>query len=342
MKFNIKHSYNFEVLNLLNLLTEDQFYIKYHHAIYNDLKHLITDELRTNIKTLIDIFERTMLSPFYDLIISSIPDFNDYNLTDLLEDYEYVEKHIMQSAYYDRDAFAPYKKSLPYLKNIIAAVEAFNFKNYWHNNCLPKIEALKGKIIDFIADYDLQGEIEQLLGVAEKYNEITLYLCALIAPHGVKICGNNYLSDIQFPIETTIRIAVHEMFHPPYRKQNFISEFTRLKNNPFFKNAFLNQHPNCRYPEIDGFIEENIVEGMEVYISSKIGLLKKPLKYLEKHDYGSHVFSLILQFYFFNYPKQIEESFENYLKRLFALMGDDFKNEYTKAKKFLKHKFPED
>jgi len=159
-----------------------------------------------------------------------------------------------------------------------------------------------------------------MLGRGQAPESITVYLCAFAAPHGIKICGPNYISDIAFSKDITLGIAVHEMFHPPYDARNLDPELERLGEDPLLQHAFKTKDPKYGYATMTGFIEENVVEAMAISICHKIGLEDDPLGYFEKHDDGSHMLSVVLFDAFSKHPKSIEQPFEDYFRDLLDLL----------------------
>lgn len=328
MNFVIKESYNLDLLNFFNVITGDDFYTKYHMEAYIKFKDTLSNEAKNNIKNLVEINESSMLGPMLCLVISAVPDFNSLKLQDLLGDTKLIKKYFSNSVYFDEEEWNTKEKIFKPILHIINELEKNGFYEYWTEKRLPEIMKSKKDLSGFVSQYNLQEDMENMLGT-RCMDEITLYLCSFASPHGIKICGNNYISDITFPRETTLLVAVHEMFHPPYNSKNIKEELKRVEEEPFFKNAFETKDPKFGYAEMDGFIEENVVEAMSLFVCEKLGLVKDSFEYLKKHDKGSHVFSVILMKYFKLYQKPKEQSFEEYFRYLIKqLPFGRFKEEY--------------
>ena len=63
---------------------------------------------------------------------------------------------------------------------------------------------------------------------------------------------------------------------------------------------------------MSGFIEENIVEALGIYIAIKIGADIDPKKYFIEHDNGSHVISPYFYDFLCENEKDTSQSFEDY------------------------------
>jgi hypothetical protein len=203
---------------------------------------------------------------------------------------------------------------------VIKEIERCGFREYWRRERLPIIQRKQRQFRAYANKFQLDYEIERMLGQGKAPESIAVYLCSFAAPHGIKICGPRYIADTAFPKEVVLGVAVHEMFHPPYDARNLEQELEKLGNDPLLQHAFETKDPRFGYPTMEGFIEENVVEAMAIFICHKIGLEKDPLGYFEKHDDGSHLLSVVLFDYFGKYPKTSEQSFEAYFLELLQKM----------------------
>lgn len=315
MSIIIKESYNLDILNFLNVITGVDFYTKHHTAAYLKFKDLMSDEGRKYAKALAEK-TKGMISPYLTLVISSVEGFENVVLAELLENQELLKSSFSKYSYFNPDNWENKRDMLKPTAHLIRELEANGFKDYWIKERLPLIKEKQTELDVFMKEYNIQKELEVLLGKGIKDNSITLYLCSFASPHGIKLCNPSYISDVAYSKETTLRIAIHEMFHPPYNRDRLKKELEALAEDSLIKEAFENQNPQFGYSTIQGFIEENVVEAMELYVSEKAGLIKDPLAYLDKHDEGSHVFSVVLLKYLKEQPKPIDETFENYFKVL--------------------------
>ena len=64
------------------------------------------------------------------------------------------------------------------------------------------------------------SEQEKLLGYPLQNNLITVYVLYYAQPHGIKITGTKFITDIAYPVNVVIQNAAHEMLHPPYDINN--------------------------------------------------------------------------------------------------------------------------
>ncbi|MFC1713807.1 hypothetical protein ACFL6S_09070 [Candidatus Poribacteria bacterium] len=321
MKFSIYFSYNLDLLNLMNVLTGEEFYVGCHRDAFARFGGSLSDDSQHHIKEAVDINSRgAMLGPFLCLVISAVPNFERRSVTRMFSDANLLKQSFSQYRYFSSEKWPMQKSIFRLLLPVVRELEAKGFREYWLTNRLPLLEEARRELSRFVYEFELQDEIEYMLGPGQTIDSITLYLCTFAAPHGIKLCGPCYISDVAFPKAATLSAAIHEMFHPPYDANNLENELAKLGMDPLLKHAFETKDPKYGYPTMTGFIEENVVEAMALSICQRIGLGEDPLGYLLSHDDGSHVLSVILLEYFKRYPKLGSQTFEEYFRDLLKRM----------------------
>lgn len=140
---------------------------------------------------------------------------------------------------------------------------------------MPKLES---KITEFnkeVSQYNVIGSVEEHLGFKLPSNKITVYLLYYSQPHGIKITGTRFLTDIAWPFAILMRTASHEMMHPPFDFKNdsvLIQTVRRLKEDRFLMDKVLNHNPSFGYNSFEGFVEEDCVQALDQIINEKLGI----------------------------------------------------------------------
>jgi hypothetical protein len=320
MRFNIYPSYNLDLLNLMNVLTGDEFYVSYHRDAFTKYGESLSDDSKCYINEAVDTNGSAMLGPFLCLVISAVPSFESRSVARMFSDVDLLRQSFSRHRYFSPEKWPIQESIFGLLLPVVRELEARGLREYWLTKRLPLLEWSRRELSRFVRRFQLRDEIEYMLGPGQAPGSITLYLCTFAAPHGIKLCGSRYISDIAFPKEATLHAAIHEMFHPPYDARNLESELAELGADSLLKRAFETKDPKYGYPTMTGFIEENVVEAMALFICERIGLEKDPLGYLASHDEGSHVLSVILLEYYKRYPKPKNQTFHEYFGHLLKRM----------------------
>lgn len=322
MRIKTAISYNLDMLCFLNIMTEDELYVSRHKEMFEKFYPCISDKVKRSIQAMVKEQGNSMLSPKLTLLISSLPDFNNRNLVEMLKCHAEIEISINQTPYkYTHEELDSY---FMFVENaiipLIKELEAIDFYGFWKGERLPLIKE-KCEIID---KYLTQYDVEQLMSQYNKIDssDITVYLCSFTDPLGIALCGNNVITDSSYRGETILSNVTHESFHPPYDSKAVRLSLDKIAQKPWVQSAFENQNPSSGYNTMDGFIEENIVEALGIYVVNKLGVDIDPVEYFRTHDGGSHVISP----YFYKYLRENEKdsthSFEDYFIHFVDTMSE--------------------
>lgn len=232
MKFRIKSSYNLDLLNFLNILSENGFYVNFHEEAYEKFKGKISEKSETNLRKIIELNEGTMIGPVLALAVSSVSNFECMDLYEICKRPNLIYKSFFKyNDYFLEFDWNRKKEIFNLLMPIIRDVELAGFWKYWLYEKLPEIKEKRKEVVKYSFKYDLQNEIELMLGKKNKIDEVTIYLGAFAVPHGMKLCGTKYAADISWNESTILGAVVHEMFHPPYNRNEFYKDICELKQD---------------------------------------------------------------------------------------------------------------
>jgi hypothetical protein len=141
------------------------------------------------------------------------------------------------------------------------------------------------------------AEVESGLGFALASNRITVYMLYYSQPHGIKITGTRFLTDVAWPFRIVLRNAAHEMMHPPYdlaHDSELRQNIALLKTDAFLMNKVKNHNPSFGYNSFEGFIEEDCVQALEQWINERLKVEVEAHQRWTESDDGMHVFSVAL------------------------------------------------
>ena len=312
MRIKTGISYNLDFLCFLNIMTGDELYVDRHKEIFDKFYPCVSNEIKQNIRKMVEWQGNSMLSPKLTLLISSLEDFNSRNLIEMLKSHAEIEASINETPY--KHTHEELESYFVFIESaiipLIRELESLNFNEFWKNERLPLIKSKCDIIDEYLAKY----YVEQLFRQYNKVDssDITVYLCSFTDPLGIALCGNNSISDSSYKGETILANITHEAFHPPYNNDAVRSALDKIAQKSWVRSAFENQKPGSGYSTMDGFIEENIVEALGIFMLVKLGIDIEPDEYFRTHDGGSHVISPYFYEYLCEVEKDSEESFDDF------------------------------
>jgi hypothetical protein len=297
-EWQIKPSLKFDILCFLNTLTGDPYYLNYYQSEYNKFESKLTASARNALQELkrkVKDESKTIISAFLCLYFSAM---NDQTLDDLLntlQDSSHMKSNLKLTPYFSQEGWQLYQSIREDLKSILIFLKDIDFISYWKENILPEVEKRIKQIEKDLPRYNIISEVEKCLGFKLPSNRITVYMLYFSQPHGIRITGTRYLTDLAWPFEIVLRNAVHEMMHPPYdlkNDQEFKDTIFILKKDEFLMDKVLNHNPAYGYNSFEGFIEEDCVQALDQIICEKLDIAQNPQKRWKESDEGMHVFAV--------------------------------------------------
>jgi len=322
MRIKTSICYNFDILCLINIMTADQYYIDFHKDIFEKYYPLISGKIKQNIHDFIKKQGYSMLSPALTLFISSLSNFYDRNLIEMLNNNTEIADSMNRTPFiFPDDEFSMYFSFFNCaIIPLIGELEAEGFKEYWMDTKLPKIINKCEDVDQYLKKYNVHSLVNQFKNIDD--SDFTIYMCSFAKPHGIKLCGNNIISDISYSEKSILSNVTHEVFHPAFDFGRVKQSLQILADKPWVKDAFKKQNPNSGYHTMDGFIEEHIVEALGIYVMVKLNTDINPTEYFKNHDEGSHVISPYFYKFLLENKKEPSQSFEEYFDKFVNELAD--------------------
>ena len=194
------------------------------------------------------------------------------------------------SPYWDEADWAWLSREAPRLLAIFTAMRDAGFARF-------HTERLGADIADHVADaqaalagYDVVRWQEKLTGRAFDPG-IQVKLLLFAKPHGIKVQGQTFLQDMNNTTATTVRIAAHEMLHPPFPMvgRAATAALKVLADDPLITRIVRDHDPKWGYTTLDGLLNEDVCEALDQLISEALGVARNPADRWTKADDGIHV-----------------------------------------------------
>jgi hypothetical protein len=110
-------------------------------------------------------------------------------------------------------------------------------------------------------------------------------------PHGIKVQGQTFLQSHEYETATTVRIAAHEMLHPPVVMEGSAATaaLAVLKQDALFTKIVRDHDPSLGYTTIEGVLNEDLAQALDQLISEALGVGRNPADRWRGQDEGMHV-----------------------------------------------------
>jgi hypothetical protein len=298
--WQVSASFKYDALCFLNVLTADQFYLGYYGAEYAHFAPQMTPEVRralSDLKHRIKDEHGNIISAFLSLYYSATEDETLDDMLRTLEDSRSMRNNLKRTTYYSDEGWRLFESVREDLKIIFRFLKQAGFSDYWKQNMLPKVSSKIVEVEKGLPAYNVVAEVEKLLGHALPSNRITIYMLYFARPHGIKITGTRFLTDIAWPFKIALRNAAHEMMHPPYDLNNdseLRKALDQLKKDSFLMDKVKHHNPDFGYNSFEGLIEEDIIQALDQIINENLKIEDDARSRWRNSDGGMHVFAVAL------------------------------------------------
>ena len=299
-KWKIEPSLKYDACCFLNILTGDEFYLKYYQSEYDKFKDKITPKAKdalASLKKKLKDDNGIIISAWLCLHFSAVEDSTIDDLINTLDNTVKLKTNFSKTPYHGEESWQTFESVNSELKTIFNFLTEIDFENYWKQNILPRVQDTIKTIKPCLPNYDVIKENERYLGFKLPSDTITVYMLYYSQPHGIKITGTRFLTDIAWPFEILLRTAVHEMMHPPYDYNNDEELRNTIKlfnKDGLLMDKVLNHNPSFGYNTLEGLFEEDCVQSLDQIINEKFGIKRDAKKRWKENDDGIHVLAVAL------------------------------------------------
>lgn len=298
--WNLLPSLKYDALCFLNIATSDPYYQQFYPRVYPEIDPHLTPEARealASLKRKIKDERGNIISAFLALYFSAVDAETFHELLAVVNDSEAMKLAVRETPYYSEGGWQLYESVRGELRSIFTYLEEGGFAERWERDLRPVALARIAEVQPLLPRYDVIGAVERVLGRELASNEVTVYVLNYCQPHGIRITGTRFLTDVAWPFEIVVRNAVHEMMHPPYEFESdpaLWETLERWRDDEFVMHWVVNHNPSFGYNSFEGYVEENIVQAADQVIVEQLGVAMDPHRRWQQSDGGMHVLAAAL------------------------------------------------
>jgi hypothetical protein len=185
----------------------------------------------------------------------------------------------------------------PALLAVLEDLRAADLAQWWAEHAADDLWRRCGELSESFAGYDLVPLVEQHTGVCFDTRAVELCVLRWAAPHGIRVTGTRFLTDIRYDAGRVLNIAVHELLHPPWPKGHPVQDrLDTLAADPFLAARFAGRDPAAGYNTWAGYAEEDAAQALDQFLNDQLGGNTRgdPLTRWTEADGGMHVLALLL------------------------------------------------
>ncbi|MFY0638262.1 hypothetical protein [Maricaulis maris] len=200
-----------------------------------------------------------------------------------------------RSPYWNEDRYAGLQSLLPDVLIVLEGLRTIGFEPWYAAEILPGIHEAVETNHAAVASYDIIPEQTRLLG-RELDPQIEILIVQFAQPYGIRIVGQRFLAYSGWPGETQLRIAAHELFHPPFDTDDpaLLQRLEALEVDPWVRSIVENHNPAFGYNSFMGVINEDSTQALDQIVSERMGVARDPGMRWRHADDGMHMIAAAL------------------------------------------------
>jgi hypothetical protein len=297
-RWDVRTSQGFDALCALNLLSGDDYYVKQYPDEARALAAPAYAEARTaarELKRVIKDEDGGIVSAFLTLVFSGGP---DSSLTAVLESARHparLEAAFRASPFWSEESWDRFQRVRPTVITALEAMHRAGFEALWEGYLGdPKARVTSQRAE--LARYDVLGEQERLIGHPLQSGHIEVVLLWFSRPHGIRIQGGRFLTNIGYPTTVVLRNATHEPLHPPFdaSDSHVAAAIATLGRDPLIAAIVAKHDSSFGYNSVHGYVDEDAVQAMEQIVCERLGVAKPAADRWREADDGMHLLAAAL------------------------------------------------
>lgn len=335
-RWEVKPSFKYDLGSFIGIMTGREFYTRYYPELYAEWKKRLTPPATLALRKINEIIgEETPPGPQLCLFFSMFTDGPDSlaAILRLVEETNALPNASRTSAHGDTINFQQWQALKPHLRIVLEFLQKQNFQAYWETRLLPAISKQLPYKRQELQAFDVIGDLERFLVDMNFPDTVTVYVVRLVQPHALRLSGQRYVAETNYPIHVTVKSAYHEIVHQySDRVVDTVlpSHFKRLEDDSFLQLTVARLDQNNAYKNFRAFFHEEVTIAAELWLAERRRMISQimrvqnadPLdpvrRYLAEQDDGRHVLAAVIYSFLAEGMKKENQSYAEFLKALFT------------------------
>ncbi len=294
-RWKVRSSEGFDALAFFGPLSGAELYTRYYGADAAAFAARLPEDVRNDVVKLSSDANTDgfgLLGPNLSVLFSS--EGNDATLDSLLTALEARNERILPSykasPYWDERDWSWFENNAPRMKAIFTAMRDADFAAFRAERVGTELDTRVADVQRSLSSFDVITWQEKLTGRTFDPT-IEIVLLQFSKPHGIKVQGQTFLQATDYDVATTVRIAAHEILHPPVPMEGAaaLAALKVLERDQLIVRIVREHDPRWGYTTLDGYLNEDLTEALDQLISEALGVARNPADRWRKADDGMHV-----------------------------------------------------
>jgi hypothetical protein len=207
----------------------------------------------------------------------------------------HLKPGLQASGNWDDDRYAEALELMPDVILALEGLRGIGFEDWYASTIMPNVQAGVERNLAAVSSYDIIPEQARLLG-RELDPRIEILIVRFNQPYGIRIIGQRFISYYGWDAQIQLRVAAHEIFHPPFDLQDetLREKAASWETDPWFRSIVENHNPGFGYNSLAGVINEDSTQALDQIVSERLGIARDPAIRWNTADDGMHMLAAAL------------------------------------------------
>ena len=292
-RWKVRESIGFDAITFLDALSGGELYLEYYAEDASAFNARLSADTKADIGRLwLEAREGLgLLGPNLCLLLSNG---NDTDIATILRALEHRDELILpayrSSSFWSAKDWDWFDQHSARLHTIFTAMEDADFAGFRRERIGPQFGARLQQISGELAPYDVISLQEKFTGRGFD-PQIEVVVLKFSKPHGIKVQGQTFLQSDDYTTAVTLKIAAHEMLHPPIAMDGRVAKavVATLEKDDLEMRIVREHDPKWGYTTLEGLFNEDLVQALDQLISEELGVARNPADRWTRSDEGIHV-----------------------------------------------------
>ena len=293
-RWNVIGSEGYDAIAFLGALSGRDLYRRYYAAEADAFAARLPAAIRVGIPRLAGESGKTSFGPLWPVVANVLSGVGVTTLDSVIELLANLDARVrpvfVNNPSREESDWTWLKANGPRLHAVFTALRTAGFAAFRREKLGAGFDARIAEVSRALAGYDVVRWQEKLTG--RTFDPvINVVLLAFSKPHGAKMQDQTFLQAADYDTATTVRIAAHEMLHPPFPMDGPAAKaaLAVLEKDPLIPRIVREHDPKWGYTTLDGMLNEDMCEALDQLISEELGVARNPADRWRKADDGIHV-----------------------------------------------------
>ncbi|MDZ7292264.1 MAG: cytochrome P450 [candidate division KSB1 bacterium] len=331
----VKTSFKYDLCCFVGILTGRELYKKYYGDLQAEWSRKLPAPVSAAIKKIDAIVGPNQPpGPRLCVLLSAVA--GDDSLAAIMQamtDDAAVRRQLMASDFASTKNWQQWQMLKPFVRIVFEYLQKEQFELYWHKNLYPKINGKLPGIQKELQSYDVIGDLKRFLVDWQAGDSLEVYALWLLQPHAIRLTGQRYLTDANYPMHVTVKSAHHELLHPYCERMVdsvLTTQFASLQADPFLQQKLAQSDPGLGYRNFMKYCSEEVVLAADLWVSERRRVISQLMgasgndseavvrKYFENYEGGVHVLAAVIYSYLEAGLKSEGMSYTMFIRELFT------------------------